>query len=57
MDSTHYPRPAPRPAWSVPSHAGWARAGMGPLDSWRPMLASAFATGVFPAPGGGEGAG
>ncbi|MCX4733327.1 dTDP-4-dehydrorhamnose reductase [Streptomyces sp. NBC_01363] len=47
--SERYPRPAPRPAWSVLGHEGWTRAGMAPLAPWRSMLASAFAEGVFPA--------
>jgi dTDP-4-dehydrorhamnose reductase len=35
-------RPAPRPAYSVLGHDGWARAGLAPLDGWQPMLARAF---------------
>ncbi|HEY9328950.1 MAG TPA: dTDP-4-dehydrorhamnose reductase [Streptomyces sp.] len=51
VGSERYPRPAPRPSWSVLGHEGWARAGMTPLAPWRSMLADAFAEGVFPAAG------
>ncbi|HSK28016.1 MAG TPA: dTDP-4-dehydrorhamnose reductase [Jiangellales bacterium] len=37
-----FPRPAPRPAWSVLGHDGWERAGLPPLRGWRPMLAEAL---------------
>jgi dTDP-4-dehydrorhamnose reductase len=35
-------RPAPRPAYSVLGHEGWARAGLPPLDDWRTVLHQAF---------------
>jgi dTDP-4-dehydrorhamnose reductase len=35
-------RPAPRPAYSVLGHDGWARAGLAPLDDWRTVLREAF---------------
>jgi dTDP-4-dehydrorhamnose reductase len=35
-------RPAPRPAFSVLGHAGWARAGLAPLADWREVLHEAF---------------
>jgi dTDP-4-dehydrorhamnose reductase len=33
-----YPRPAPRPAYSVLGHGAWARAGIKPIPGWRPRL-------------------
>jgi len=35
-------RPAPRPAYSVLGHDGWALAGLPPLDDWRTVLRQAF---------------
>jgi dTDP-4-dehydrorhamnose reductase len=40
--SADYPRPAPRPAYSVLSNASWTAAGLSPLRSWRDALAAAF---------------
>ena len=37
-----FPRPAPRPAYSVLSPAAWAAAGLRPLPPWRDALAEAF---------------
>ena len=45
-----FPRPAPRPAYSVLGHDGWARASMPPLTPWEQMLARALPT-LMP-PGG-----
>ncbi|MDT7799246.1 MAG: dTDP-4-dehydrorhamnose reductase [Actinomycetota bacterium] len=40
--SDRFPRPAPRPAYSVLGHDGWARAGLGPLPDWYEDLAVAL---------------
>jgi dTDP-4-dehydrorhamnose reductase len=37
-----FPRPAPRPAYSVLSNLAWRRAGLTPLPHWRDALRSAF---------------
>ena len=42
VSSDRFPRPAPRPAFSVLGHAGWDRAGVPPLAGWRQMLADAL---------------
>lgn len=39
-----FPRPAPRPAYSVLSPAAWLAAGLGPMPHWRDALRDAFVT-------------
>jgi dTDP-4-dehydrorhamnose reductase len=41
-----FPRPAPRPAYSVLSGAAWEAAGLRPLPHWRSALSEAFQAGV-----------
>jgi dTDP-4-dehydrorhamnose reductase len=49
VTSDRFPRPAPRPAFSVLGHDRWAAAGLAPLPGWRPMLAEALARPAFAA--------
>ncbi|GAB3029798.1 dTDP-4-dehydrorhamnose reductase [Parafrigoribacterium mesophilum] len=46
-DSSHFVRPAPRPAYSVLGHESWAHTGLAPLRDWRDALADAAARGVL----------
>jgi len=41
--SDKFPRPAPRPAYSVLSASGWLDAGLTPMPHWRDALRHAFA--------------
>lgn len=47
VGSDRFPRPAPRPAFSVLGHGAWARAGLAALPRWRPMLAEALRQPAF----------
>ncbi|MFG1885091.1 dTDP-4-dehydrorhamnose reductase [Micromonospora sp. NPDC049102] len=48
--SDRYPRPAPRPAYSVLGHSRWAAAGLPPLPDWHSTLVDAFHSPAPPAP-------
>jgi len=46
-DSAAFPRPAPRPAYSVLGHEKWAQVGLNPIRDWNDALTAAFAEGAF----------
>lgn len=52
--SDEFPRPAPRPAFSVLSDTSWQAAGLSPLPDWRADLTSAIAEHARVARGGGD---
>jgi dTDP-4-dehydrorhamnose reductase len=41
--SSQFPRPAPRPAYSVLGHDRWSQAGLEPMESWERTLDAAWA--------------
>jgi dTDP-4-dehydrorhamnose reductase len=47
VTSDAFPRPAPRPAYSVLGHDAWVATGVAPQPHWRDQLRDAFAAGVF----------
>jgi dTDP-4-dehydrorhamnose reductase len=42
VSTSAFPRPAPRPAYSVLGHDAWASAGLQPIGDWRLSLRRAF---------------
>ncbi len=50
IDSASFPRPAPRPAYSVLGHAAWTAAGLEPPRPWREALRAAIAEGAVTGP-------
>ena len=46
-DTASFPRPAPRPAYSVLAHDKWGQVGMKPIRNWDAALSSAFEKGAF----------
>ncbi|GAA1455672.1 dTDP-4-dehydrorhamnose reductase [Williamsia maris] len=50
VTTAEFPRPAPRPAYSVLSGVSWADAGLRPLREWRPALDMALHTRSLPLP-------
>jgi dTDP-4-dehydrorhamnose reductase len=44
--SAAFVRPAPRPAYSVLGHDGWANVGFAPMRPWRDALSAAFEAGA-----------
>jgi dTDP-4-dehydrorhamnose reductase len=48
-DAASFPRPAPRPAYSVLGHTAWTRAALDTPRPWREALDAAFAGGAFDA--------
>ena len=46
-DTASFPRPAPRPAYSVLGHENWSKVGLNPIRNWNEALTAAFAEGAF----------
>ena len=46
ISSDQFVAPAPRPAWSVLGHEGWATTGLPPMRPWEDALADALDAGV-----------
>ena len=46
-DTAAFPRPAPRPAYSVLGHENWSKVGLNPIRNWNEALNAAFAEGAF----------
>ena len=46
-DTAAFPRPAPRPAYSVLGHEIWSQVGLNPIRNWNEALTAAFAEGAF----------
>jgi dTDP-4-dehydrorhamnose reductase len=42
VSTDEFPRPAPRPQYSVLGHEGWRRAGLAPMRPWQEALADAM---------------
>jgi dTDP-4-dehydrorhamnose reductase len=47
VTSENFARPAPRPAFSVLDHSGWAQAGLKPMGDWQGMLSDALGRSFF----------
>jgi dTDP-4-dehydrorhamnose reductase len=46
-DTAAFPRPAPRPAYSVLGHENWAKVGLNPIRNWNEAITAAFTEGAF----------
>jgi dTDP-4-dehydrorhamnose reductase len=47
IQAARFPRPAPRPAYSVLGHSRWGEAGLAPIRDWRAALAEAVRIGTL----------